>query len=85
MRNYPCSFSTMLGIEVNDVKIVGGELDGNKSEVLHLVVNADADENGIASAGSCSNMHICDVVTHDYRFQGIHPWGLLSELYLHGL
>ncbi|MGE5371608.1 MAG: right-handed parallel beta-helix repeat-containing protein [Solirubrobacterales bacterium] len=69
---------------IDNVRIIGGELDGNRAGSLVHIVNADSMFNGIASYGDNDNLLIRNVYVHDMLFQGIHPWGPHPNLLIEG-
>ena len=78
---YCVSHYGVIGIfDANNVKIIGGEIDGNRAEQTVLITNADRMRNGIASGGPINNIEIEGVYIHDMQFQGIHPWGSQTNL-----
>jgi hypothetical protein len=63
---------------VVNVTVIGGEFDGNKSNIATWLVNKDNAFNCFLGERYSDNIKLKGMYVHDFRFQGIHPVGTLE-------
>ncbi len=63
---------------VANVTVIGGEFDGNKSNIATWLVNKDNGLNCFLGERYSDNIKLKGMHVHDFRFQGIHPVGTLE-------